>query len=178
MTTQRRPVTDQPGMAVRVEKAALPMRSPRYFVVSHRIVVVRPRCCGPPDKRVWIVHEHLDPHCRGAKHNRALPAVAFWLGEKERRPLDLQADDRAEIPKLDGAESALVPGRCRRSTASIREMTFTRRTIRARQARSAANRERLKRWRIMLTNGRSAGNTRAMFTGWPTWYARRRSYGH
>src|SRR3954467_5093035 len=102
-------------MAVRVEEAALPMRSPRHCVVSHRIMVVRPCCCGTAHERVWIVHEHLDPHCRDAKRSRALPAVAFWLGEKEWGALDLQADDRAEVPELGRAESALVPSRRLRS---------------------------------------------------------------
>jgi len=93
VTVQRRLVAHQPEMAERVEEPALPMRSPRHRMISHRIVVVRTRRCSTVGECVWIVHEHLHPHRRGTKHTRAFPAVAFRLGEKERSPLDLQSDD-------------------------------------------------------------------------------------
>src|SRR5688572_11287317 len=99
-------------MAIGVEKPALPMRSPRHFMVPHRIVAIRPRCHSATDERVWIIYKYLYTHCRGAQRDRALPAIVLWLGEEEGRSMDLQTDDGAKVPKLGCAKSALIPSGC------------------------------------------------------------------
>jgi hypothetical protein len=75
-----------PEMPVRVEEASLSMRTPRRFMVSYWIVAIHPGSRGTAGERVGVVRVDLDPYRRGAQLNRALPAVAFRLGQKERRP--------------------------------------------------------------------------------------------
>jgi hypothetical protein len=114
-------------MAVRVKEAALPMRSPRHCVVSHRVVAVGPGCCRATDERVRIVHEYLNPDCRGAKRIWALPAVALWLGEKERRPSTSRpmTEPRFHSSVAPRARWYQADAAAASGTASMREMTVT-----------------------------------------------------
>jgi hypothetical protein len=46
-----------------------------------------------------IFDEHFDSHRRRADLGRAIPMGARRLGKKERRTLDRQANDAAEVPQ-------------------------------------------------------------------------------
>lgn len=63
----------------------------------------RPRRRGrqrrPPPSRSW---------CQAQS---GWTSVVGWLSEKERRPIDLKTNDRAQVPQFGGAQRALVPVR-------------------------------------------------------------------
>jgi len=110
MTSERRSVADEPDVSEWVDKPALAVRSPGHLV---HLYPVTTSCCTSCEcvrnECVWIVTEEFNAYRRHAKLLRALPAVVRWLAHKERRALNVQADDRTKIPELFGAECPFVP---------------------------------------------------------------------
>ena len=77
-----------------IDEPALAVRSPWRGV--HLCPVTSSRCAGRECARnecVRIITEDFDAYRRHAKLLRALPAVVRWLAHKERRALNVQADD-------------------------------------------------------------------------------------
>jgi len=98
-----------------IVKAALAMFPPRHIMVANTIDIAS--CAfpyGPLDESVGVVDKDLDPHRRRTDHRRTVPSVVRRLGQEERCSVDLETDDRAEIPQLGGAESPFVPVGCGR----------------------------------------------------------------
>ena len=94
MASERRSVADEPDVPEGIDEPALAVRSPGHSV--HLYPVTASRCTGRECARnecVRIVTEEFNAYRRHAKLLRALPAVVRWLAHKERRALNVQADD-------------------------------------------------------------------------------------
>jgi hypothetical protein len=111
MVRQRRPVTDQPAMAVGIPERSLPMGAPGHLVVAHRVVAVSAGSHGAGHEGVRMIDEHLDPDRGAGQRARGLPAVVRGLTEEELSPVDLQTDDSTEVPEAGRTEGPLVPVR-------------------------------------------------------------------
>lgn len=94
-----------------IEEAALAVRAPGRGVVAHRVVVVGSCLGSTTDGNVGIVNEHLDPRRSAAERRWALPAVVRGLRDEERRPVELQSNNRSQVPQLSGTKGFLVPSR-------------------------------------------------------------------
>ena len=94
MASERRSVADEPDVPEGIDEPALAVRSPGHGV--HRCLVTASRCTGRECTRnegVRIITEEFDAYRRHAELLRGLPAVVRWLAHKERRALNVQADD-------------------------------------------------------------------------------------
>src|ERR1022692_5213892 len=93
------PVADQPQVAERVDKAALPVNAPGCLVITDLVdAAVGSSRHGALDEAVRIVDEYLDPDRSRAKGSRGVPAVVLGLAEKERGTGNSQADHATKIP--------------------------------------------------------------------------------
>ena len=110
MASERRSVADEPDVPEGIDEASLSVRSPGRFVILDLVTASRRtgRECAR-NERVRILTEDFNPDRRHAKLLRALPAVVRWLAQKKRCAVNVQADDRPEVPELCGAQRLLVP---------------------------------------------------------------------
>src|SRR6187397_1028742 len=104
MASERRTVANEPDVPEGIDEPTLAVRSPGHGM--HLYLVTASRCTGRYCARndcVRIITEEFNAHRRHAKLVRALPSVVRWLAHKERCALNIQADDRAKVPKLRGS---------------------------------------------------------------------------
>ena len=96
---QRGPVADQPQVAERVDEAALPVNSPRCFVITDLVdAAVGSSRHGAFDEAIRVNYEHLDPDRSRAKDSRGVPTV---LSRARRERTDHQ--QRSAPPRRQGS---------------------------------------------------------------------------
>jgi hypothetical protein len=114
-------------VAERVDEAALPVNSPRCFVITDPVdAAVGSSRHGAFDEAIRVIYEHLDPDRSRAKDSRGVPAVVLRLAEKERATGNGQPHHAAKVPQFSGAPSACAYHRAAAAasgTASITEIT-------------------------------------------------------
>ena len=97
-------------MTERIGESSLPVNAPWRLMVADLIErAVRTCRHGPGYEGVRVVAEHLYPHRRRVERSRAIEPCSHRLMQEERRSLDLQAHDAAEVPQLGGTKRTLVP---------------------------------------------------------------------
>ena len=115
MCAQRGSIADEPEVAERVSKAALPVNAPGSLVVTNLVnAPVRPGCHGVCNETIGIVHKDLDAYRPGASRGRGIPAVVRRFAQEEWGTLDRQSHDAAYVPQFGRPECLCVPLRgCR-----------------------------------------------------------------
>jgi len=84
---QRGPVADQPQVAERVDEAALPVNSPRCFVITDLVdAAVGSSRHGAFDEAIRVIYEHLDPDRSRAKDSRGCPNRSFSGSPRKNGP--------------------------------------------------------------------------------------------
>jgi hypothetical protein len=104
MRAERRPVANEPLVAVRVDAAALPVWAPRRFVVSDDMdTAIRAGGHGAGDERVWVVDEHLGARGPVAKHCRVSQPLPSGCPRKT-GAFDVEPDHASKVSQLAGAK--------------------------------------------------------------------------
>ena len=102
-------------MSERISEAALAMSSPRGFVVRGGFYRCRAGLASVIDEAAWLINEDLDPRGGQTDVGRARLCLPAWysLVNEERRAVDMEPGNSAEVPELGRAECRRVPADCR-----------------------------------------------------------------
>lgn len=104
-------------MSERISEAALAMDSPGGFVIREWFYRRRAGLDSLIDEAIWFINKDLDPRGGQADIGRARLPLAAWysLVNEERRTVDVEPGNSAEVPELRRAERRCVPVDCRSS---------------------------------------------------------------
>jgi len=99
MCAQWGSVSDEPEVAERINKAALPVNTPGSLVITNLVnAPVRSGSHGACNETIRIVHKDLDAYRSGASGSRSVPAVVCRFAQEEWGALDRQPHDAAQVP--------------------------------------------------------------------------------
>ncbi|MGH7711458.1 MAG: hypothetical protein ACREOG_09240, partial [Gemmatimonadaceae bacterium] len=115
VTSQGRPIANEPDVSERIDESALTMHAPGCFMIPDLVqAAVGTFCHRARDQAVGIIAKHLNARRGYAELRWALPSIVRRLPDKKWRASHFQAGNGPEIPQLLGAESALIPSHGRR----------------------------------------------------------------